>query len=125
MSEKKENKLVLAEGEKLYLLSALVKEEADLNELVDFLAKHELSIKKSENLGSKTLSFAVNKNHELLLTSVFFTAATTVIPALEKSLHHEEYVQRFLLTDWNGDIDAPKRNSDRHRTKAAAGAENV
>lgn len=118
MSDTKET--TIPEGEKLYLLSALVKQEADLAELVEFVKKHELTLKKSEFIGPKTLSFPVNKQRELSLVSIFFTADSAVVPTFEKTLRHEDYVQRFLLTDWKGDIDAPKRNQDRRYVKAGA-----
>lgn len=96
-------------SEKLYLLSALLKEEAALAELVQFVGKHNAIVKKSENLGSRTLSFPVLGERELLLTSIFFMAEPSAVASLEKALRHEEYVKRFLLTDWKGDIDAPVR----------------
>lgn len=102
---------VTAAPERLYLLTALVKTEADFAELQKVVAKHPITIKKAENLGARTLAFPIKKAHELLLTSIFFTAQSTAISPIDKELENEETVMRYLLTDWNGDIDPPKRSS--------------
>lgn len=95
-----------------YLLSALITEEKDLDDLTAFLKGYQLEIVKSENLGEQVLAYSINKHRSLILISLFFTADAAVIPALEKDLRHEESVQRFLLTTWKADPDAPKRQTN-------------
>lgn len=97
--------------EQLYLLSALVKDDAAFEDLQNFLKKAQLTIKKSESLGRRMLAYPINKERELTLVSVFFTADPKIIPELDQSLRHEESLERFLLTTWKGDLDAPKRYS--------------
>lgn len=108
---------------KLYLLTALVKDEAAFGELESFVKKSELTIKKSENLGRRVLAYPINKQRELTLASIFFTAEANIIPELEKSLHHEESIERFLLTTWKGDLDAPKRYNKERPTRVGARSE--
>lgn len=95
-----------------YLLSALVKAEKDFDDLLAFIKGYELVLVKTENLGEQVLTFAINKNRALMLVSAFFTCEADVIPRLEKDLRHEEYVERFLLTTWKADPDAPKRQTN-------------
>lgn len=94
-----------------YLLTALVKEEKDFDDLIAFMKGYELTIVKTENLDEQNLSYPINKYRTLLLVSIFFTAEKNIIPTLEKDLRHEETIQRFLLTTWKADPDAPKRAS--------------
>ena len=100
----------------LYLISALVKTEAAFDEMVAFLKTQALEIKKTENLGERALAHVINKHRTLLLVSIFFTADPAVIPALNKALKTEDAVERYLLTDWKGDIDAPRRSERPRRT---------
>ncbi|MBI4948173.1 30S ribosomal protein S6 [Candidatus Berkelbacteria bacterium] len=95
---------------KLYLLSALVKTEADFAELEKFIKEFEVTVKKSENLGERKLAFQIKKESTLLLTSIFFETDTQTAKKIDKEIKTEEHVCRYLLTDWKGDIDTPKRN---------------
>ena len=95
-----------------YLLTALVKEEKDFDDLIAFAKNYEIIIVKTENLGEQPLSFPINKHKVLTVVSIFFTADGGVIPQIEKELRHEEYVERFLLTTWKADPDAPKRQNN-------------
>lgn len=98
------------EGERLYLLSALVETEADFDKLVAFMKATDVTIKKTENLGSRPLFVKINKHSSLLLTSIFFTSEPATANQLQETLKHEENVARFLLTTWRGPLDAPVRS---------------
>jgi ribosomal protein S6 len=104
-----ETKLNLNLGEKLYHLCVLIKEDKALESLVAHLKSYQINIKKEENLGKRELVFPINKSSELILASVFFTSPAIEVKKIEKDLKHEEYIERFLLTDWRGDPDAPAR----------------
>ncbi len=122
MSEIKEITETPTKAEQLYLLSALIKNEAELDGIVEYLKKFDVKIKKSESLGPKTLSFPVKKHHELILISIFFTTDPSEVGKIEKGLHHEEEVLRFLLTDWKGDME---QRQNRPRKKYDKDEKNV
>ncbi len=109
MEEKVVETAELAETGQLYLVSALVQKDEALDELVAFLKKAGCLVKKTENLGVKTLYVTINKHSALTLVSVFFTAPAAIAHKLQATLRHEEYVERFLLTTWRGDLEAPVR----------------
>lgn len=95
----------------LYLLSALGKDASVLDHLAEQLKKHEVVIKKTEDLGMKKLAYPINKQTDLNLVSIFFEAPGAVAYALENQLRHEEEVERFLLTRWNASLEASNRTS--------------
>lgn len=95
---------------KLYLLTALVKTEADFAELEKLIKGFGVTLKKSENLGERKLAFSIKKEATLLLTSFFFETDSQNAKKIDKELKTEEFIYRYLLTDWKGDIDAPKRS---------------
>lgn len=98
-----------AEAGQLYLVSALVQKDDALDQLTAYLKKAGCDIKKTENLGVKNLYVPINKHHALTLVSAFFTAPAAVAHQLQQALRHEEYVERFLLTTWRGDLEARER----------------
>lgn len=110
-----------ADAGQLYLISALVQKDEALDELASYLKKAGCLVKKTENLGLKTLYVTINKHSALTLVSVFFTAPAAVAHKLQASLRHEESLERFLLTTWRGDLEAPVRKP-RGERKAAAEA---
>ena len=83
----------------LYLLSALVQKEETLK-LLKKVVSSKAEIVKEENLGKKTLAYPINKHSELILLSIFFTAEPTNLIAIEKELHVEEEIERYLVTSW-------------------------
>jgi ribosomal protein S6 len=106
---------VAAAAGRLYLLTFLVRDEKSLTTVKDHL-KDRVTIVKEESLGPKTLAFPINKHPELTLMSIFFTADHNVIAGIEKELKLEDEVERFLLTDWQGDINKEDR-AERRRVK--------
>ena len=98
-----------ADAGQLYLVSALVQKDKALDHLVEFLKKAGCEIKKTENLGVKSLYVRINKHNSLTLISVFFTAPGAVAHKLQQTLRHEEAIERFLLTTWRGDLNPPER----------------
>ncbi len=119
MDEKIVETAEAAETGALYLVSALVQKDEALDELTAFLKKAGCDIKKTENLGVKTLYVPINKHNSLTLVSVFFTAPAAVAHKLQESLKHEEAVERFLLTTWRGDLE-PRERKPRGARKAEA-----
>lgn len=97
----------------LYLISALVQDEALLDKLTNLVKAAGAQIKKAESLGSKQLSVKINKHRALVLLSIFFDAPGATVDQLQKSLRHEEEIERFLITTWRGPLDQPRRNRDR------------
>jgi ribosomal protein S6 len=106
--------LAIAEGQ-LYLLTLLVSDEKSLATVKEHL-KDRVKIVKEENLGPRTLAYPINKHKELTLISIFFTADSTVVTAIEKELKLEEEVERFLLTTWRGDINKEPRSARKPRS---------
>lgn len=98
--------------QKMYLLSALSLEDC-AEKLSDFVKSHGGEVKKVESLGEKELHFPINKHNKLHLASVFFLSVAATIKSIEKELRHEEWLERFLLTDWKGDLEPPKRRTGR------------
>src|SRR5688572_13252204 len=84
--------------DQLYLASALVKEEETLQHFADIISGHNAEIKKSESLGQKQLSYPINKQSNLFLVSVFFTAARDSVPKIEADLNTDEMIERALVT---------------------------
>ena len=97
----------------LYLISALVKNDEALEKVASFIKESGAEVKKAENLGIKSLVFPINKNHQLTLVSVFFTAESKTANKLQETLRHEEFIERFLLTTWRGPIELPPRKNAR------------
>jgi small subunit ribosomal protein S6 len=95
----------------LYLLSALGRDGSVLDHLAEQLKKHDVVIKKTEDLGMKKLAYPINKQTDLNLVSIFFEAPGATAYALENQLRHEEEVERFLLTRWNASLEASNRTS--------------
>ncbi len=87
-----------------YLLSALVQDEKALEGIAKLVEATEAKVLKSESLGKKTLTFAINKHKELILVSVFFEGTAQQVNNLEKTLKHEEEIERFILTKWHAEI---------------------
>lgn len=109
--------------ERMYLLSALVQNADTLTELSEFVASHKGQVKKTESLGEKRLYFPVNKFNALTLVSVYFEATATVAQEIEKTLRHEQNIERFLLTTWRGGLEAPKRSSRYKKLEEQTGGE--
>jgi len=103
---------------RLYLLSALAKDgAAAIKELSDLVSQVGSKVEKSEDLGLKRLAFAINKQRQLTLVSVFFNASTAVLAELQAELKHAETLERYLLTDWKADLNAPARRPRRDEVK--------
>jgi len=103
---------------RMYLLSALTKDsQKALLELTELVKQSGSKVEKSEDLGPKRLAFAINKARELSLVSVFFLADRQILTALDGELKHAENIERYLLTDWKADLDAPKRRPRRDEMK--------
>lgn len=98
-----------ATAAEVYLVSALVQKDENLDELVEDIKKAGAQVKKSENLGAKHLFVKINGHTSLTLVSVFFTAAPAVAHRLGSSLKAAEYLERFLLTTWRGDLEPKER----------------
>lgn len=96
----------------LYLLSALVQKEETLK-LLKKVVSSKAEIVKEENLGKKTLAYPINKHSELTLLSIFFTAEPTNLIAIEKELHVEEEIERYLVTSWSAEL--PKEDEHTFR----------
>lgn len=106
--------------ENLYLLSALVKDGAAAIKQLQKVLEGKVEIVKCEDFGPKPLAFAVNKQRQLNLISIFFTAEGSVVKALQQELIHEEALERFLLTTWREDPERPlsrKRAPQRERER--------
>lgn len=97
------------QSNRLYLLTTLIKEEKDFDQIVSAVKAAGATVVKTENLGERTLAFPVKKHRALILASIFFTATSGEVKAINQELKSEEAVFRFLLTDWKADPDAPKR----------------
>lgn len=98
-----ETKVEAHEGQR-YLLTVLAQDDAAKEKLEGFLKENEITPERVENLGRRNLTFSINKHSELTLISAFFTVSPSTIPALEKKLRHEEYIERFLLTTWKAEV---------------------
>lgn len=92
-------------GQKLYLLSALVKDAKALANLETFIKASGATVAKGEDLGLKQLAYPINKHTELRLISIFLHAESQLVRKLNQELRHEEDVVRYLLTHWRGDIE--------------------
>lgn len=102
----------ITDTNQLYLISALVQEDKNLETLKKHVGQVG-TIVKEENLGTRQLAYPINKHNQLTLVSVFFNCSPSGIAALEQELRHEEEIERYLLTTWKGDINSPKRKSAR------------
>jgi ribosomal protein S6 len=103
-----------------YLLTCLSAKAETLDELVKLLETRQAVIKKSENLGSRSLAFKINKHAELQLMSVFFETQPINLPPIQEELKHAPGVERFLLTTWNADFERPVRKKRELTTPAVA-----
>ena len=97
-----DTKVATAVGQ-LYLLSALVQKEGVM-ELLKKVVSSKAKISREENLGKKTLAYPINKHKELTLLSIFFVAEPKNVQAIEKELHLEEEIERYLITSWSAEL---------------------
>jgi len=103
---------------RLYLLSALTKDSSHtLSELTELIGQAGSKVEKSEDLGLKRLAFAINKARELTLVSVYFRATAAILAAITAELKHADSLERYLLTDWKADLNAPARRPRRDELK--------
>ena len=103
---------------RMYLLSALTKDgQKALAELTELVGQAGSKVAKAEDLGPKKLAFAVNKERELTLVSVFFEANREILVTLDSELKHADTLERYLLTDWKADLNAPARRPRRDEVK--------
>jgi len=95
---------------RMYLLSALaVDGQKAISELTNLVSQAGSKVEKSEDLGLKRLAFVINKHYELVLVSVFFQADRGILTKLDAELKHTDTIERYLLTDWKADLNAPAR----------------
>ncbi len=104
----------------LYLLSALVQKDEAMAAIEALVEKTGGVIKKTENLGSKQLAFAINKHRQLILVSVFFEAEPGQLPAIQTAVRQAALCERFLLTTWAADPNQkPSRTGAKKRSYQA------
>ena len=110
------NTKVAATTDQLYLLSALVQKE-EVMELLKKIVSSKAEIIKDESLGMKTLAYPINKHKELILLSIFFTAEPDKVIAIEKELHVEEKIERYLITTWDDELPKEDAHTFRKNTR--------
>jgi ribosomal protein S6 len=92
-----------------YLLSALVRQAAVLEDLKRHIEAAGGRILKSEDLGVRALAYPINKARELNLISAFFQAEPAAARELDKQLQEESGLERYLLTKWSVEtLDEPR-----------------
>jgi ribosomal protein S6 len=110
--EKTTTELEIPASTRLYLVSALVSDEKELETLAALIKKHNAEIKKQESLGAKKLTYSINKHKELILISIFFTADGATVKTIEKAMEHEDGIERFILTKWDAEVDSNRKSRD-------------
>jgi len=107
------------EAPKQYLITALTADPAKaLKYLEKMIDEHSGAIKKSEDLGPRTLAYPIDRQRELNLVSVFFSISPAAIKPLNDKLAAQDSIARYLLTIWRADIDQTKPKAAKKATRA-------